>query len=207
MSDSTQPEEKAARIRPFKRWSFYLITLSIIAVVVFVIAQSWFVAKYGYKTYKISSAGMAPALLAGDQVITFKITETQNLKRKAIVIFPLQKNKPKDFVKRIVGLPGEKLEIRRQKVYINGGALEEPYANHTQPAGSQRLVPLDDFGPLLIPEGHVFVLGDNRENNFDSRHFGVVEIQTIAREVHRIYWSWNSEESSIRWTRIGKVPE
>jgi len=150
---------------------------------------------------------MKPSILIGDHIIALKLWDDQKLRRGDIIIFPLPTDKKKSFIKRVIGLPGEKLEIRQQQVYINDRHLNEPYALHTIPPTTKSALSRDNFGPLAIPNGYVFVLGDNRENSFDSRMFGPLEIREIERKVKIIYWSWSHEDEAVRWKRIGTIPE
>ena len=127
--------------------------------------------------------------------------------RGDLIVFPYPLDRNKEFVKRVVGLPGELLEIRQQQVFINNNPLDEPYVQHTEPLIPKPSFPRDNLGPVMIPEGQLFVLGDNRENSNDSRMFGYVEIKDIEREIKIIYWSWNDAEEAVRWERIGKIPK
>jgi signal peptidase I len=188
-----------------KRWRSYLSNIFLVIVVIaggliFILIINL------QKAYKIPTGSMESTLLRGDHIITVKYFADQKLNRGDIIIFPLPTDREKDFVKRIVGLPGEKLEIRQQQVYINDNVLSEPYTMHTEPP-TPKPSPRDDLSPTMIPDGYVFVLGDNRENSFDSRMFGPLAIKDIEREVKIIYWSWIPEEGTIRWERIGKTPE
>ena len=150
----------------------------IILIIVFCIAS---VTRYWVRAYKVPSVSMEPTIQKDDQIVAVRVFESQILKRGDIVIFPLPTDRKKDFVKRIVGLSGEKLEIRKQQVFINDQALEEPYAMHTEPP-TPKPSPRDDFGPKMIPDDYVFVLGDNRENSLDSRQFGLIQIKDISRK-------------------------
>lgn len=187
-------------------WYSYLSGIGLVIVFIAGCLLSIFVF-YLQKSYKIPAGSMEPSLLIGDHFITLRFFANQKPDRGDIVVFPYPDDRQKEFVKRIVGLPGEKLKIRQQQVYINGNVLDEPYAQHTEPPKATPVFPRDDFGPVMIPEEHFFVLGDNRENSIDSRVFGPLEINDIKREVKIIYWSWDAEEQTVRWERIGKIPE
>jgi len=124
--------------------------------------------------------------------------------RNDIIIFKFPLNEARDFIKRVIGLPGEMIAIRRQKVFINGKVLEENFTRHDEPQGDY-LNPRDDLEAFRIPEGHVFVMGDNRENSHDSRFWGVLNLKNIRGKAQLIYWSWDRDESKVRTDRIGNT--
>lgn len=120
---------------------------------------------------------MEPTLKNGDRIFVDK--NVSNLKRGDIVVFYYPKNHNQSFVKRIIGLPSETVEIRAGQVFINGKALEEPYLS------SEHNKLQTNLPPTLISEGQYFVLGDNRDNSYDSRNWGTVPINLI----YGIYYS------------------
>jgi signal peptidase I len=111
---------------------------------------------------------------------------------------------PKDFIKRVIGLPGDILEVRNKAVYVNGRQLDESYIQHSDPYRIIR--PRDMLGPLKIPEDKYFVLGDNRDESLDSRFWGFVDRDRIKGKAWRIYWSWE-QGNGPRWERIGRAVE
>ncbi|MBI5629336.1 MAG: signal peptidase I [Elusimicrobia bacterium] len=115
----------------------------------------------------IATASMEPTLPVGRHLFTDKITlRFRPLRREDIVVFrPPVEGEPGDLVKRVIGLPGETVEIRAKKVLINGKELEEPYVQHTRAAEH---LEGDNLGPLPVPAGQLFVLGDNRDESQDS---------------------------------------
>ncbi|SDB13208.1 signal peptidase I [Desulfonatronum thiosulfatophilum] len=111
---------------------------------------------------------------------------------------------PKDFIKRIIGLPGDIVEVRNKDILVNGRELYEPYVQHSDP---HRIIkPRDSFGPIKVPEDKYFVLGDNRDESLDSRFWGFVDRERIRGKAWRIYWSWESDHGP-RLNRIGKLLE
>ncbi|NIP99731.1 MAG: signal peptidase I [Nitrospinaceae bacterium] len=176
------------------------------------------------QAFKIPTGSMEPTLLVGDHLLVSKFSYGIHIpneipftsiqlfpdyhlissipQRGDIIVFKFPLEPEKDFIKRVIGLPGETLHIVRQKVYINGKPLKEPYAHHSEPPG---MGPpnRDDLAPVLIPEGHVFVMGDNRENSHDSRMWGVLDLKNLRGKAQWIYWSWNSHNSGVRWDRLG----
>ena len=178
------------------------------------------------QAFKIPSGSMENTLLIGDHILVSKFSYGTHIpneipfldiklfddivlfskvpQRGDIIVFKFPKDERRDFIKRVIGLPGDFLEVRRQKIYINDKLYEDTHARHTEPASDSSLVPRDDFGPVLVPEGYVFVMGDNRENSQDSRYWGFLNVQKIRGKALMIYWSWNSIENWVRFERFGK---
>jgi signal peptidase I len=124
------------------------------------------------------------------------------IKRGDIIVFVFPEEPSKDFIKRVIALPGETIEIRKKKIYINGKEIEDKWGffkdDYVGP-------PRDDFGPFQVPQGHVFVMGDNRDESNDSRFWGPVNIENIKGKAFIIYFSWNPYEKSIRFSRIFSI--
>jgi signal peptidase I len=145
---------------------------------------------------------MKPTLLSGDYLIADKLT--YHFKTPAhgdIVVFKYPRDEKKDWLKRIIGLPDEKIEIRDYLVYVNGVPLKEDYV--VDNTGVRHSGDLRNYGPLTIPEGHFFVLGDNRDESYDSRHWGFLDRRKIHSKARTIYWSWDRKAFRVRWQRIG----
>ena len=181
------------------------------------------------QAFKIPSGSMKNTLLIGDHILVSKFSYGTHIpneipffniklfedivffprtpKRGDIIVFKFPKDERRDFIKRTIGLPGDLLEVRRQKVYINDKLYEDPHARHTESPTDSSLVPRDDFGPVLVPDGYVFVMGDNRENSQDSRYWGFLNINKIRGKALMIYWSWNQIENWVRFERFGKILE
>jgi signal peptidase I len=181
------------------------------------------------QAFKIPSGSMEKTLLIGDHILVSKFSYGTHIpneipfintklfddivlfssvpERGDIIVFKFPKDETRDFIKRVIGLPGDLLEVRRQKVYINSKPYEDARARHTESPSDSPLVPRDDFGPILIPDGHVFVMGDNRENSQDSRYWGYLNVKKIRGKALVIYWSWDQIESWVRFERFGKILE
>ena len=161
---------------------------------------------------------MLETLKIGDHILVNKFiygtkipfTDTRILpirkpKRLDIIVFKFPEDEKKDFIKRIIGEPGDTLEIRDKVIYINKKPLTENYTIHTDhslfPADLQ---PRDNLGPVIIPKESYFVMGDNRDQSLDSRFWGMVDSRKIKGKAFMIYWSWDSDETWMRWWRIGK---
>lgn len=112
----------------------------------------------------------------------------------------------RDFIKRLIGVGGDSIEIRNKTVYVNGTPLKEPYVIHTD--RSTVIGDRDKLGPITVPYGKFFVMGDNRNQSYDSRFWGFVDMNEIKGKAFIIYWSWNSEGNiltKVRWSRLGRL--
>lgn len=129
--------------------------------------------------------------------------------RGDIIVFLFPEDETKDFIKRVVGLPGDTVEIRNKQVSINGQRVTERYIQHVDSGIlPHRVQPRDNLGPLRVPPDHYFVLGDNRDQSLDSRFWGFVQRSKIKGNAFLIYWSWDGRgrfSDWIHWERIGKV--
>tara|TARA_B110000438_G_C15768622_1_gene630803 strand:- start:161 stop:832 length:672 start_codon:yes stop_codon:yes gene_type:complete len=160
------------------------------------------VSKFSYGTHIPNEIPFINTKLFDDIVLFSKVPE-----RGDIIVFKFPKDETRDFIKRVIGLPGDLLEVRRQKVYINNKPYEDTHARHTDSPSDSSLVPRDDFGPILVPDDHVFVMGDNRENSQDSRYWGYLNVKKIRGKALIIYWSWDRIKSWVRFERFGKILE
>lgn len=173
------------------------------------------------QAFKIPSGSMLNTLLVGDHLLVTKFAydvrlpsnilldttdgkvlfKTGDPQRGDICVFKFPEDESKDYIKRVIGLPGETVEIRNRVVYINGEPIEEPYVFHKNPHYDRRT---DEYGPVVIPEGQYLMLGDNREGSSDSRFWGFVKREKIVGKALVIYWSW-ANLTDIRFSRIGTI--
>lgn len=117
--------------------------------------------------------------------------------------FNLLKDDCRDFIKRVVGTGGDKIEIKDKKLYVNDIAVKDAFAVHKDKTHSESR---DNFGPKIVPRGKIFVMGDNRDYSYDSRFWGYVDMDDIKGRAFIIYWSWNSKGGwlkKVRWERLG----
>ncbi|HLD29911.1 MAG TPA: signal peptidase I [bacterium] len=161
-----------------------------------------FIMHFFLQAFKIPSRSMVPTFLVQDHLFAVKfsfgirnplrqgfIKTFRRPGRGEIVIFRYPLDTKKDFVKRAIGLPGEKVQIRDKKIFINDRRLEEPYVQFTdETTYPQGMSSRDNFGPVLIPPGHYFVLGDNRDESLDSRFWGPLEEKYLVGKPGLIYW-------------------
>ncbi len=167
------------------------------------------------QAFKIPSESMLETLLVGDHLLASKFaygiripfTDTYIYKgdepaRGDVIIFEYPNDPSVDYIKRVVGLPGDVIEVRNKQLYRNGQPVREDYVRFAQP---DRIEPVrDNFGPVTVPPGKYFVMGDNRDNSMDSRFWGFVSRSAIRAKAWRIYWSWDGLDD-IRWSRLGKL--
>ena len=122
------------------------------------------------------------------------------IKRGDVIVFKYPEEPERDFIKRVIGLPGETVELRDKKVYINGNGLDEPYVHFLQPPGQNsefhEITSFDvreRYGPVTVPADHYFVMGDNRDNSQDSRYWGFLPRDYVKGKALVIYWSYQAE--------------
>ena len=149
---------------------------------------------------RVPSKSMAPTLQPKDRVLTNKLAyDLTNPDRGDLVVFRgVEKNKKERLVKRVVGLPGDVVHVDRGILKVNGDPLREPYVskkpqgNAGKRDGTRKAPPgVNSFGPMFVPEGHVFVMGDNRGNSHDSRYFGPVPRENLIGEASLRVWPLN----------------
>lgn len=166
---------------------------------------------------KTSAVAMEKTLRPGDYFLvnkfiygrTIPFTDIRLLpvrmpRRGDVVVFAFPGDTSKLFVSRIIGVPGDKVEVLDKKVQLNGAVYEHSYELHLEkdmiPANQN---PRDNFGPITVPENAYFVMGDNRDRAYDSRFWGVVKSRHILGQVFMTYWSWDKETRRVRRERIG----
>lgn len=209
---SARRQGSAYQLQAFNRWYVYT-GLLVLWGFVFQPGLSHTIRVSLVQAYRVASGGMLPALRIGDHILVEKFaygirnpfTDEQLVsfgapRRGDVIIYEYPKDKQRAFIHRIIGLPGETLEIQGGRLLINGTALGEPYAVFSDsPFSRQR----DQMGPIIIPAGHTFVMGDNRDHSMDSRAWGFLPVGNILGRVRRIYFSWDREARNPRWERIG----
>ena len=171
------------------------------------------------QAFKIPSGSMEPTLLVGDHILVNKFiygehipfTDTKILdfrdpKRGEIIVFVYPKDESKDFIKRVIGVEGDTIEIKDKKLFINGQSFDDSYGHFKDNAVIPGHVqPRDNFGPVTVPEDSLFVMGDNRDRSADSRFWGFVRLNQVKGKAFLIYWSWGGFMRDIKWGRIAKL--
>ncbi|MBU2026611.1 MAG: signal peptidase I [Proteobacteria bacterium] len=190
-----------------------------IEAIILAVVIALFIRTFVIQAYKIPSGSMKPTLLIGDHILVSKFNYGIKLpflrttlipvgapQRGDIVVFIYPEDRSKDFIKRLIGVPGDTIEIRNKKILLNGLPYNDKHGvymdNFIIPGAVQ---PRDNFGPVTVPEGSLFVMGDNRDESYDSRFWGFVSKKDVLGKALIIYWSWNREEHWIRWSRIGGI--
>ena len=137
----------------------------------------------------VPSESMAPTLQVGDRVLTNKLAYyLSDPERGDLVVFEdTGKQKGEDTVKRVIGLPGDEISVEDGTLLVNREPLDEPYLD-TRAGDAQKTPALETFGPVFVPKDHVFVMGDNRANSYDSRFFGPVPNENLVGEVSLRFW-------------------
>jgi signal peptidase I len=180
-----------------------------------------FIRTFVVQAFKIPSGSMKNTLLIGDHILVNKFIYGVKLpfvgttiipisapKRGDIVVFRFPLEPDKDFIKRVVAVAGDEVAIRNKKLYVNGDPQPDEHAIFTDPhVIPARMQPRDNFGPVTVPPGAIFVMGDNRDNSHDGRFWGFVDLDDVKGKAFIIYWSWNSEDFGVRWGRLGHLLE
>jgi len=199
-------ETEEYTLKWYNRWYMYLLVFGIVALLGDIVKPA--IRSHLVQAYKIPSGSMTPTLLIGDHILTDKtIYKSRVPKRFDIVVFEFPEDAKKSFVFRVIGLPGETIEMRDKKVLINGIPIEESHAHYSGGDGENINPKQDSFGSVLIPEQSYFVLGDNRNRSYDSRYWGPVRQDKIYGLVRIIYFSWDTARTGVRWDRVGKLVE
>lgn len=178
---------KEIQIRSYNRWYIYLTIILINSFAINPLIMSI----KPFKAYKMPSGSMEPTLFAGDSLIVRKtLYGDKEPERKDIVVFRYPAYPHKDFIQRVIGLPGDKIEIRRRQVIVNDQPLEENYVFTSQATSSPTKPSVhDQFGPVVVPDRKLFVLGDNRDHSYDSRYWGFVDYSDLKGKALYIYWA------------------
>ena len=185
--------------------------------IVIAVLIALFIRAFIVQAFKIPSSSMEPTLLVGDHLLVnkfiygiripytdIKLFQYKKPERGDIIVFIFPKDRSKDFIKRVIGTEGEKVTIVHNKIYINDKLIDDPWGHFTMSRTS-----IEDYGPVRVPEGSLFVMGDNRDNSQDSRFWGFVKLNEVKGKALIIYFSWDSNAkdvlNTIRWTRFGKL--
>jgi signal peptidase I len=204
---------------PFKKSTAREYFESIVIAVILAL----FIRTFVVQAFKIPTGSMENNLLIGDHLLVNKMVygpaasglervllPTGTIRRGDVIVFKYPEEPDRDFIKRVIGLPGETLEVREKKVYINGAPLDEPYVHFLQPpSSSSELAEITSFdvreryGPVTVPADQYFMMGDNRDNSQDSRYWGFLPRDLVKGKALVIYWSYESEREDYQENGAG----
>jgi signal peptidase I len=196
--------------------------------IVVAVILALFIRTFVVQAFKIPTGSMEPNLLVGDHLLVNKfvfaptlsglertLLPMRSIVRGDVVVFKFPEDPERDFIKRIVGLPGETIEVKGTQVLVNGTAIAQPFAHFLLPHDPNAPVnegdPREHYGPVTVPAGHYFAMGDNRDNSQDSRYWGFMPGHYVKGRALMIYWSFDDAPSAsgvaklvggTRWSRL-----
>lgn len=179
-----------------------------------------FIRTFVFQAFKIPTGSMEENLLIGDHLIVNKmlyaptssgaesaVVPVREVRRGDVVVFKFPQEPERDFIKRVIGLPGERIRIENKTVYINDKPLDEPYVFFSEPPGSSEpglfAARRDEMPELVVPEQHFFVMGDNRDNSHDSRFWGPLDGGLLKGRALMIYWSYDAPDGRDAYFKEG----
>lgn len=199
-----------------------------IALVLAIFIRTFFI-----QAYKIPSGSMEPTLLIGDHILVNKLIyglrmpdsllgiqvpglpygqyllHLEPVHRGDVVVFVFPPDRTKDFIKRVIGVAGDTIQVKDGHVILNGKPMDDPHGHFELPDQERSPVaPRDNFGPIQVPPGKIFAMGDNRDRSYDSRFWGFVDENDVEGKALIIYWSWDSEDGGLiplRWSRFAML--
>ncbi len=199
-----------------------------IAMLLAVVIRTFFL-----QAYEIPSGSMEPTLLVGDHILANKLIyglrmpdsifglkppglpygryllRFEPIHRGDVVVFVYPRDPSEDYIKRVIGIPGDVVEVKNGRVWLNGALMPDPHAHFEVPDNERITASVRDyFGPVTVPPGNLFMMGDNRDDSSDSRFWGFAPMDNVEGRAMVIYWSWDGEENGIlpvRWSRLGMV--
>jgi len=196
-----------------------------VEAIVIALLLALFIRTFVIQAFKIPSGSMIPSLLIGDHILVNKfiygirnpftgsvLIPIQQPVRNDVVVFKYPRNPKLDYIKRVIGIEGDRVEIVNKQVIVNGQPLKDPYGVHLDP-NINPSSPRDNFGPVVVPKNSLFMMGDNRDNSADSRYWGFVNLKAVKGKAFMLYWSWDANSFDwhlgnlfpVRWNRIGNL--
>jgi signal peptidase I len=186
--------------------------------IIIAVILALFIRTFVVQAFKIPTGSMENNLLIGDHLLVNKfvfgpamwpieraLLPIGTIRRRDVLVFKYPEEPDRDFIKRVIGLPGETLEVREKKVYINGAPLDEPYTHYLTPAADEsqyhEVTSFDvreRYGPVTVPPNQYFMMGDNRDNSQDSRYWGFLPRENIKGRALLIYWSYEADRQDYQ---------
>ena len=198
-----------------------------IEAIIIAVLLALFIRTFIVQAFKIPSGSMLPTLQIGDHILVSKfiygvkmpfngstLIPVTDPKTNDIVVFQYPKDPKLDYIKRVIAVAGDTVEIRDKKIFINGKPFEDLYGTFTDPSLHPGTIDSrDNLGPFTVPAHKIFCMGDNRDNSYDGRFWGFVDLSAVRGKAWAIYWSWDVQQPlfsldrllSIRWSRIGDI--
>ncbi|MBI4949047.1 MAG: signal peptidase I [Deltaproteobacteria bacterium] len=220
MEDKKEQKDKKKNIRE-------IAEAIVIALVLALVIRTFVI-----QAFKIPSGSMEDTLLVGDHIVVSKFAygiqvpkpaiikvfgasipffETKlipswgKVERGDVIVFRFPGDRSKDYIKRVIGLPGDRVELREKVLYLNDARIDDPWGVNKGGLYGEDTEKNVNFGPYTVPEGTVFVMGDNRDRSYDSRYWGTVPFKDIKGKAFIIYWSWDRDSHWVRFGRLGDI--
>ena len=193
--------------------------------IIIAVLLALFIRTFVVQAFKIPSGSMLSTLQIGDHLLVNKfiygvkipvvgttVIPWKSPQRDDIVVFKYPEDRSTDYIKRVVGIAGDTVEIKNKQLFVNGKKVDSPFVQFTDDRIMKATAgPRDNMGPVRVPENSLFVMGDNRDNSYDSRFWGFVPLKDVLGKAFILYWSWDLQKplvsvdrfTSIRWSRIG----
>jgi signal peptidase I len=194
-----------------------------IEAIVIAVVLALFIRTFIVQAFKIPSGSMQPTLLIGDHILVskflygvgipftdMKLLDIKKPARGDVIVFVYPEDESKDYIKRVIGLPGDTIKIIDKQIFLNGSPYHDSFGVYDDPrilARGQFNSTRDNFGPATVPPGALFVMGDNRDHSSDSRFWGFVSIKKVRGKAFIIYWSWEKMFKNFRISRLGRLIE
>ena len=220
MEDKNGQKDKKKNIRE-------IVEAVVIALVLALVIRTFVI-----QAFKIPSGSMEDTLLVGDHIVVSKFAygiqvpkpaiikvfgasipffETKlipswgKVERGDVIVFRFPGDRSKDYIKRVIGLSGDRVELREKVLYLNDARIDDPWGVNKGGLYGEDTEKNVNFGPYTVPEGTVFVMGDNRDRSYDSRYWGTVPFKDIKGKAFIIYWSWDRDSHWVRFGRLGDI--
>jgi len=214
--EATQAEFSSAQPVPVKKKGLireYAESIAIAILLALVIRT------YLVQAFKIPSGSMEDTLAIGDHLLVSKfvygtkipfvdkrVLTFRDPRQGDVIVFEYPEDPSKDFIKRVIGVPGDVIEGKEKKVYVNGKQYENPHEVHKEKdIIPKEMNPRDTFGPITVPANSYFVMGDNRDRSYDSRFWKFVRRDQIKGLAFIKYWSWDRDKLRPRFGNIGRL--
>lgn len=197
-------QRNAYVLKPFNRVAVYAAVVVVLGIAAEATKRS--IRANVVRAFRMPSESMRPTFEVGDFFFADMSPVARRPARGDLIVHRFPPDPTKEFVKRVVATEGDGIELRNKDLYVNGVKVPEPYVIHTDPSVRPGdLDPRDNYGPVTVPEGSFFVMGDSRDNSNDSRFFGPISRHLVLGKVRGTYWSWDDMAKQPRWNRVGKI--